>query len=509
MPKEIIVPGVHDLIPPQGRVTVRLLDPDRPWRIRKEVKEENAIMNWWLSAANKGYRGGWDNDTVIRQVPGFSPNVANTTSGFVNSSPFVPMGKPGYWPGRYGNYVNKFWASDQDVTPDADKPWIPTNNNTDGALTAFSPTDVITSLDVTKLARGTPVASESWSKWDQARTVMEWGTTQGNGTWRSVGFGEVQHKRIDNEACPGLFYGYQKTPLKRDSRASGVVYDSGSINSFDTPDSMSFESATLLWATRGDGYIASLNPSIWTWITSYISFGTGTGRMGIVGKAPDVWVTRNKNLYRVDPDISSISITNTYDLSSNITESDIIDITTDGTDFYLLSTTHVHKVNTSGVWQSSWAHSLTASAVYYANIRGNIEYDPNMNHLWISMDSVGTTTSAIIPRNWSQYIDSDNDCSFEHDDFRVRSFSLAGTALNYISKPGWNSTYATRGLPTGLTGMDPQGWVSFVADIYAGDVTNGRVYPLGPNAVSHSNLGSDIVKTSSDSLQVIYDFDFS
>jgi len=266
---------------------------------------------------------------------------------------------------------------------------------------------------------------------------------------------------------------------------------------------MSFKSPTELWNFDTSGNLSLFNVQDWTTTYGVQSFGVGSGQAGVVALGSDVWVTRNSSVYRVDPDISaSVTILNTYDITASIGGDTLYDITTDGTDLYVLGTDNVHKVNTSGVWQSSWAHSLTLIAGLTAP---NLEYDPGMGHLWLSPGDNPSSTSGSHTEPWGSW-DSYGDSSWETDTYRIKSFNLTGTAQNYTIKPGYSYGSDPFYPKNGITGLDAQGWVWW----YHVDYYGGRyIRPIGPNCISHANIGSDIVKTSSEALKVVYDFDFT
>lgn len=508
MPKENLVLGVHDFIPPQGLVTVRLVDPDRKWRVRKEVKVENVVMNWWLSAANPVMRRlQWD-DTTIGRVCGYAPNWSSTESGFTRDTIWstVNGARQGYWPGLYGNYMRHVWASDVDATPDADKPWIPSDASlaNEGNVTAMCSVDTVDTLSADHTQRGSWLPGDSYHDNTRSRTVMEWGTTQGNGTWRSIGLGNVNSRRIGNQAVPQGWLGYNRAQSLRSVNALNPEDSTYSYvnNVTSGGESIAYASETLLVAARSNSIII-FNPQAYTTVQVYTAFSTGSGKVTVAHDGTDLWVARGTSIYRVS-DSDSNSITNTYDLSASITESDIYDITSDKTDLYVLTSTHVHQINSSGVWQSSWAHGLTASG--YCE---NIEWDPNMDFLWISMDNDGAWTSGTYTEYWGDWAYS-GDQSWEADDFRIRAFNKTGTQQPYWQKPGWNLGTDPYQLTMGFSGMDPQGWLGAISrSYYNTPTTSGKAMILGPSAASHVNLGTDFVKTSSDSLQLIYDFNYS
>lgn len=510
MPKENIVLGVNDFKPPTGLVKVQLFDPDRPWRVKKEVEQENAVMNWWLSAANRVGRS-LANDTSLNFQAHFDSNESSSEAAFTKQTgsywPGVLGARPGKWPGRYGNHMKHVWASDVDVEPDADKPWIPSNGNLDdlGNVVGWSSTDTVYGLDNEFTNRGTIVLGSCVLNMDMNRMVMEWGTTQGNGVWRSVGLGSLNIRSGGSMAVPTPWRYYLNGVNYRDQRwtmnIENVPAAHGGV--FECADSMAFAEPTQVFAARNNT-IMSRNLQTYSNNFGYTAFPVGSGRTTVAWKSPDLWVARGKSVYRVDPS-DGTTVNNTYDLTAQLTDGDIIDITCDGTDLYLLCPDNVHVVNSAGVWQSSWAHGRDCDDPY---MPGNIEYDPGLDYLWISTDVDGAWTSGSQTDLWNDWTLT-GDSSWEGDTWRVVCFNKTGTQQPYWLKPGWKLATDPYYLRMGLTGMDPQGWVSHFGRSYYNDVTNsGEMWGVAPTAASHVNLGQDFEKTSSDSLRLIYEFHY-
>lgn len=523
MAKSIIVPGVHDLIPPQGRVTVQLTDPDRPWRVRKEVMAENAVMNWWLSGVkDDGFLGDFEDDTEIQYKTGFSLNGAATNATFSHKS--WAAGKfnsiEGRWPGRYGNYIDHFWASSANVTPDADKPWIPTNDAT-GQITAWGNLDVAAAVDAVNYPeRGTLVAAESWSTWEQSRMVLEWSTDQGNGTWRSAGIGQIIASTSGAGATPHPFCMYLRTPALRNvsqynmvnARVGGVTtFGAGSTREI---TSMHHSDYDRLWSIDRDGQMACFDMSIWAAVYGITDTGLTDDRCyGIAWLNDRLWVVSNANanLYEYDDDLSALTLNSTIDMTANISGDTIYDITTDGTDLYVLGSSNVHKFDNTGTYQSSWAHGLTLEIYGNYHQHPGIEYDPAMDGLWVATgNNDRNATGSNVTTPWGGVYDS-NDAAWGNGTERTHLFNLAGADQNRTWNPMWYISDDPYMQTSSITGMSPQGWHFWGTSGYYLNGQDNYAYNFsqGPSAASHAILPSDVIKTSSDALKVVYDFDFT
>ena len=544
MAKSVIVPGVHRYIPPQGLVTVQLSDPDRPWRIKKEVRAENTIMDWYLKQVDNGFRGGYpqtslDNyttrDYVAWHQPSFSMNRFCTEAGFTQNDDWrIIIGKPAYWPSvmRGVAFMTQWlWASDQNVTTDSSKAWVPTNDTT-GTTTAYASVVEGAAVSADHLARGTCLATDSYATFDQSRMVLEWGSTQGIGTYRTIGIGSVHARETGNEhfvGPTGLLWDnesgittddVQQYPyitaanpatdqsswhLNDSTFNSRIWYDGcGIYPDWGTTTSLHWSGdVTELWIVDEDGDVGLFDPSTWSYTYSMIASGVVSGQCGITHLNSRVWLVNSSNatLYELDEDLSSITVNNSFDLSGSTGGDTFWDITTDGTDLYILGDSDVHKVSNTGVYDSSWSHgqSLTVGGQYNTP---SIEYDPTMDHLWLNPSFEHDQTNGTYNAEYSAQWGSRADSSWMDPDHRVYAFSKAGSQLNYT----WSMPFIANNdgvyMGTHITGMRSDGlfWCRSAYD---------RHQLNAPNAVSMVNIGSDVEKTGTDVLKIIYDFDYT
>lgn len=528
MSKRLLVPGVRELASPRGVVTVELTDADRPWRVKKRVRAENAVMDWWLSANT--YQGVSEvrNDDYLTYKPCFVPMAACTNTDFdaglaisINAGRYGSI--PGKWPGRQGsNHMPWFYATSGDATPDSSKPWVMTNSHADGGVTAVANTEQVAPLDNEILCRGTVVPAESYATFDQARFTLEWGTDQGNGIWRTAGLGAPTYRSVGNQqnmACSDLYLAGHGA--LRDQYGLQHVWRNIGYSTFKDPvgdgyytQSMHYYSTTELYTVTRQMYIGKFNPRDWEWTYNQIATGIAVSDQGagICRLNGSLWIVNSSaNLYKVQEDFSSsVTVDSTIDLTASIGGDGLHDITTDGTHLYILGTDNVHKVDNTGSYVSSWAHGkdlLEGSS--NASVPA-IEYDPGMGHLWVANAQPAiVNTTATSRSRWGNI--NTNDWSSNSDPERVWSFGLDGSQLSYTYHPSYSYTDDAYTMSKAITGMDPQGWVFWGTSCWAYSPFRiyGHANPLGPNTASQALLPSDVEKTSSEALKVVYDFDFT
>jgi len=508
MPLETIVPGVRDLIPPQGLVTVQLTNPDTG-KVVKEVKAENLIANSFLAQVNGHFRGALDNNDARNQnMPNFSPVAANSDSGFTREYLWAHLGRPGIYPGLFGNYMPWLWASDKNISPDANRTVPPCTTISTGNMTGHVRTDVAHATVAGQLNRGTSTAAESWHRWDQSRLTCEFATTEGNGTYRSIGIGRLgSHYNLNS--CIALALASDQTSNLRYTHSqpisrSGDLLGLGSV----WMRSASFEDSNHFWLST-----TANNLFVFDWETRTLTAGplsatvTGTNQIGVCIKGSDLWLTRDKQLFRcVKFTGGSLTITNTYNLATPLGAEIIFDITTDGTSLYLLTQTKVFVVNPAdGSVTTSWTHGMTNFDAAYCC---NIEWDPKMQHLWIHFgtdDDAGylSGNNSLIEWYWnaSDYAYTGTRATNQ----TVYGYSTAGVALPYRFLM-LSSGYRQR--PQGFTGMDSQGWTCFQC-IYADGTYSQVPVNMCSMIASHALLPSDVVKTSTNGLKIVYDFNFA
>lgn len=510
MPREVIVPGVRDLIPPQGRVTVQLTNPETG-KVKHEVKAENMIMNSWLAQVNVHGRGAFDsNDNRNQFQPNFSPVAGNNDAGFTREYIWAHLGRPGIWPSLCSGYMPWLWASDKNITPLATRTCPPHTTISNGNMTGHARLDLAHTSVTGQFNRGTVIASESWHKYDESRVSVEFASTEGNGTYRSIGVGRIASHYIQNR-CIVSPIGCDQTPNLRVADSQSMSRSSNLLNIGSVwLRSAAFEDSNHFWfSTTGN------NLYVFDWETRTLTTGpsggsvAGTNQIGIAVQGGFLWLVRDKQLFKCSKYTGgSLSILNTYNLATPLGAEIFYDITSDGTNLYGLTATKVFVMNPAdGTVTTSWTHGLTHSDTPTCN---NIEWDPANLHLWVFLGTDdqapyvnGVTTDISWVWNGSDYAYTGS----RTENQRVYSFSTAGVALPYSFMMVCQG-YTLR--PQGFTGIDPQGWTGFLAgyDQNSGVYSQTPVH-LGGMIGSHALLPSDVIKTSADGLKIRYDFDFA
>jgi len=506
MPKEYIVPGVHDLIPPEGRITAILTDIDRN-KVVKEVKAENLLTNAFKASLAHGGRGDFADDNIRRYHPHLSPVLGCTDAGFTRDGPWAHFNRDGMYPGRFPFYANWFWTCAENYTPNAAHTHMPVN--ADGMFTGHAKTDLVHTTSSDQSTRGTIVPSQMWHKWAQSRLVVEFASTEANGVHRTVGVGKVDSSlRNSMSAVPGnplnvlpslrnAWHDHYSNP----EAATGMEPSNGTYVHL---MSVSSVSPTEIWYTDNTPILYKFDPLTGVSLTGPNSAAmVGSGRVGVVALGSDLWLSRGKTIKRcVKPTTSSLTITNTYDHTATLGSETYEDITSDGTNLYAITNVKVYVINpATGTITSSWAHGGT----YIDGAK--IEWDPAMGHLWIQ---VGTVVEANATYSPSTY-------EWPHVDYVTNPISRARpSATDPLSSRGWTTAGvrtpfqlhmphgAYNVYPAGVTGMSPDGWSFFF-----GAYHRYGLRPYGASMASAANLGSDIVKTSAQSLKFVYDFNFT
>lgn len=510
MPREVIVPGVRDLIPPQGLVTVQLTNPETG-KVKHEVKAENMIMNSWLAQVNVHARGAMDRDNSRNQYqPNFSPVAGNNDAGFVHEHVWGHLGRTGIFPGLYNAYMPWIWGSDKNIAPSATRTCPPHTTIANGNMTGYARLDLAHTSIAGRLNRGTSIASESWHKYDQSRVTVEFGSVEANGTYRSIGIGRLA-SHYDENRCIVSPIACESLPSLRQADSQQMA--AGGV------DIMGLGSGLLrsaAWEDTNHFWLANVsnNLYLYDWETDTLTTGpssgsiTGTNQIGIALQGGFLWLVRDKQLFKCAKFTGgSLSITNTYNLATPLGAEIFWDITSDGTNLYALTATKVFVLNPAdGTVITSWLHGLTHSAQAICN---NIEWDPANQILWIffgTTDEPPYHNNDPTNRTWGWFEDYGH-YSNRAENLRVFGFTTAGAAAPYsFLMFVWSYRHFARN----FTGIDPQGWTGILVNQQN---NNGYLMQtpvhLGGMIGSHALLPSDIVKTTADGLKIRYDFDFA
>lgn len=516
---ELVAIGARDIIPPEGRVMLELRSGNTG-RLRKRVVVENALMDWYKAAAlRNGGRGSFEVTTPsnLRWSGGVNPlswtafngSPVSVPAGNVNGSLFA-MSRPGAWPILMGvtrNMTNWLWASNASTTPDATKAHIPTVAGPEVTAgvkintTAFA-------ADGIQNKRGNINSALSYLTWDQIRMVCDFSTAEGNGTYRSIGIGNL----VNQILAPG---GLRPFP-------AAVRWENNSI-----------VTSTMLAAGTHPGLLANAylamgkNDDFWVVDTGFalsrrnvldctssasgallftVSAGNVPGSGGPNGPvieqtASDFWVARNQVLYRCVAPTSNVAmtVTNTYNLAATLGAEAIEDITFDGTNLYLLTTTKVYVVDpATGASTSNWAHGRTGGTAGYPTIM----WDAAEQLLWINfIDRTNLTNT----HSWGS--GSGSNQAANPDTAICYGYTTAGSITKWhMGRP--SGSFGASGTPARQL-LAPRSDGLFFMRI-GNDGGNTNIYDwYGPSMATHALLPSDVVKTSSDVLRITYDFNFS
>ena len=533
------VPGVHDLISPEGRVCVELID--ERGRVRHTVRSENAIMNFWNEAQKRVIRGADPSFLVTQQYAGYhfhgaTVSLASEIDSGRTLSDWYVYGLAAGWPVighpmQFQDSMRNVILTDSTDTVDPDEFIFP------GNLTAF------TNLreqyaPSTSLKRGNLNTTTSYRTTTSLRYVSEWGTAYGNGTHNSVGIGSVvsaaasatfahqapspylnalslkastfqdgmfgistnqlNHSHpMHNSNGTGRYFAVPAVPL---GTGSNVAILSGfrvatdefwCVQSGTAANNMARRDHTVLSAPPFDTPTSTSGLTV-TGPTN-TTIGSGTNKTGVAVIGSDLWLAYQGTLKRcVKPTSTALTVTNTYTPGGIET---CVDITTDGTDIYWLGATTVYKINpAAGTITSSWAHGLTGTM-------GTIAWGgTNSPYLMIGYDATGLGSLSTMPGITARTM-----CM-------SALFTTAGVNKGAFAVPGavYSTTastmYQAGGLIMPLTG-DNKHWVGpWTGNAQQGTGTMPSYF--GPSHMSRTVLGSPVVKTSSFSMRVTYEFTF-
>lgn len=534
------VPGVHDLISPEGRVCVEILD-DRG-RVVQKVKSDNAIMNFWNESMKRYVRGADQN---------FWPQISTTTMGYHFHGHTVSLatekdagrtldqwwqfGLAEGWPvlGHPSNFADgmrNVILSDSTEAVNADEFIFP------GEMGAYTNLREQYAPAV-NTKRGNLNTVTSYRTTTSLRYVSEWGTAYGNGTHNSVGIGNVV------QAATAATHSYQcLTPyLSFSSRAGGttIVDSSNGVGAAATihnshpvhgiPNANVFAAAGLpanINTPILSGYRAA-NNEFWT-VQSGIAgnnlskkdfsnlsaapfsaataaaghavtgptnttIGGGTTKTAVAAIGADLWLAYQGTLKRcVKPTNTSLTVTNTYTPGGI---ENCVDMCTDDTNLYWLGATTVYVIDpATGTVSSSWAHGLTGTmgTMVWGGVNSPyliISYEAT------SLPSVSTTVGISARSSWLAALRTT--AGVAKGTFQIPSCVYSGSA---------NTSYTSGGLIMPLTG-DRKHWIG-PAGAHAGYTSTPQIFMFGPSHMSRTVLGSPVVKTAANSMRVTYEFTF-
>ena len=520
MPVELIT---SNATPPGGVVTLELRSANTD-RLLKRVKVENALMDWYANLVTVGQRRG-DHTTQYPTVgqtdaewAGFDPLRYRFRSLLTNRSFGEPpwfgltAGRTGWFPSGFQHgSTNWLWGTDQNVAVDTTQMEIPTAGGAAsvGEVTGGAFLGASFVADGVQNKRGTVNPAGCTWTWSQQRAECVFGTSVGNGVWRSIGLGGLQPQRF----APG---GLRASRLGIDTPTptfgvSEPWHRAFTTLQYGTHFALGRPGSDSIFVTDEGGsnlYWWDMNDLTWAGgATAYQGAASslpGSGFIRCVDTASDFWIFRNGVLYRCDTrPPNAINVVNTYDLSASLSGPlGNLAICYDGTSLRIIDDTNVHTVNTTtGGIDSSWAHGLSnsgATPIYtmawnaatselYVNVG---ELDPGVDEGW---GFTGTT---------GQF--SFNGTT---DDAVIHRFTSAGTKTGALM--GVHSTNYTdeQGVRSQAEFITPDGVIMGSAH-----EIDSSLHQLGlhsPSMATHALLGADLTKTVAEVLTVTYDFNYA
>lgn len=526
--RETIVPGVHDRIPPQGRLRLELVHPDTG-RVRHRVEAENLVSTAMLNIMNSVRGVAAPNSTAIpngsataTNANRYGPNMipfANVDSGVTRAGWADRWNRPGQFPGLYPSaaHFRTLWLSNSALAPNAARTHIP------GTISAACVGDLAHTTAVNQRL-GTIVPPSMILSHDKARCVAEWSTAQGNGTHRSIGWGSVIQNYQGDEVCayPLNLVSIPNTHVSEEmtQNSTGDIEPAWALGSTSRQFSAAFVATGEIWtispgdslrrrdmsgtasAINTDGVVAVAGPTYTT-----IGAGATTVPIGVAVIGADLWLGVNKTLKRcVKPTDTTLTVTNNYDVTASFTDAAIRDITTDGVHIYAVGTTSIFKyLASTGAFVAAYPHGLT-----FVDVAG-IEWDPACGWLWVTVGDDGgfyTASLATTGVAWNLF----GSGAQYYQDLPSRAFSATGVALGHTLRlpgsGGLSGSSNNQSFAGPITGMSPDGQMGFWRS-YSWTNNTQFVRPIGASLGSHALLGADVVKDSSVGMKLTYDLNFA
>lgn len=506
---ELVAIGVNDVTPPEGRVTLELRSASTG-RLRKRVVVENALMDWYKAAVlRNGGRGRFDTLTSSTwRDYGLNPVWYQQGQGGIVPDEQTLEGwmVPGRWPAVAGVTrlcTNWLWASDANVAPDAGKIHIPLSG-----IDVTGGVKIDTSAytaDGIQNRRGTPNLALSLDSYDQNRMVVDFASSEGNGTYRSIGIGNL----INQKVSPGGLRPYP-AQLRITDPSANTVPSAVTLGVFGVRHAAMGQNKKI-WTVDASFQLSRISVTAATVLATDFTVVAGNvpgsgGPLGpVVEHTPsDFWVARNQTLFRCVAPVSNAAITpvNTYDLSATLGAEAILDITFDGTNLYLLTLTSVYVVNpATGASTSNWTHGLSGGTLGWQSM----VYDSAEELLWINF--VDQTSGGVV--EWGSPT-AGSLIALNSNSLVCYGFGVAGgspTKSHMGRHVGVNGSSQTPGRQLGAIRSDGHFFGRVGTDGTGGSNAH-FLTPHGPSMATHALLGADVEKTAADGLRITYDFDW-
>lgn len=499
---KLLVPGVHDLAPPEGRLTFELID-ERTGRVRHRTQSYNSFTNQFKEALATGLRGftpniaasptrsiGWDPDPASANGAAFGTNTDDSLSELVGTA--VPR-----IVARHYQFCNSLYLSSNSSAVNDDW-WFPLGLEAGAALNANN-------LFTDNKKRGNRQLAMFERRPNLTKYVVDFGTDIANGfSIESAGLAGLRFPNTDGyDGVYGWWTG------------SALVVSNGLGFGGNRMRSWTKVSPTQIWMLGEDG-LSRLQFSNTTWpsgvgdlsgpTTATLGSISGTNS-GIAIIGSDFWLMDSLRLRRMDiPTNTSLpTVHNTYSPVTGFTDAACLGLTTDGTSLYAMGSTKVFVINpATGAVTSSWDHNLTGPG---GTAGQTISYDETHDILWMngSINSGNYSRDGFTMASWDPGSYS-GDIPFGSGGFSaLYPFSKSGTLLGFGFNPWWVATSTAAEV---LFTLDSGRLIGISAtNTSVGSqriqVQSGGV--LGTRAL----VSAPFTKTNSEVLRVTYDIEFS
>lgn len=492
--EKAIVPGVHRLAPPEGRLTLSLLD--ERGRVIHRTEAHNSVTNQLRECVMTWVRGndnaGWyglDSGVFQNGQHGVFTDVAYSAVGSAYPHVYAHMTQ----------FLSSIYLSSSSAAVDPDW-WFPLGLEAGARIDANN-----TFTDNAK--RGHRQTAHMIRTNDSMLYVVDFNLNEANGfSIESVGLAGLRYPGTDT--YNGV-YGWITANMFALSGGSGIAQTRVSST---TPVP---GSPTKLWIYGSDGsweidFALGVYPSNWTTtalrtVTGPVpaTWGASVNNTGIAIIGTDFWIMDTTRLRRtaIPTSTSLPTVHNTYSPVTGFTDAACLDMTTDGTNLYAIGSTKVFVISPiTGAVTSSWDHNLTGAH--------SVTYDDVHDILWLigqenpSYSRDGYLVNNSIVQNGGDVVHSATNSGFS----APYPFTKSGTSLGY-GLQGFYTNSSSAEIDT-LTLWDSGRyiWVNFYPATSAfnnnGGVQSGGV--LGTRAL----VDSPFTKTSANPLRVEYEVEF-
>ena len=499
MPHEVIIPG-RTVVPPGGLITLELRNGNNG-RLKKKVTAENAVMDWVKASVPTNAARGWSGNEY---TDGLNPLACANDAGLVPNRPFWESYKPvGWYPGTILGALSWLFATPADANISLSELDIPTGRD-DAEVTAGVKLSGTFANDGIQLKRGTIVPADCYKTWNQSRVVGTWSTVQGNGTWRSLGFGSL----INQEIAPGGLRVKKmalNTGISSGAQNQPSVYSTGSaITGWSVDRAKLAVNTDGAWGRTGTSLVYLDFPSNAVEFTVTAANKPGGAVWSMCDTPTDFWIISAGLLYRCTTpvDASAITVLNTYNLSATVGTVGQQEMAFDGTSLWIMTETDVYEVNptTGALTGTSWPHGLTVP-----NPALSIEWDGTQQLLWLNNqesttgDDLGWGVGGFGQFSWRG--------TPEPDSFVCHGFTTLGVK-KLTTMGAQRSTATDQQTPYRQLNMMTEDGTKCALQA-SWDASPIYSYVMGPSMASRAVLPADIVKTTDDTMTITYDWNFA